>query len=289
MSEPSDVESSDSDSSQSGPREPRYAPQEYTGIFLDFYTFLTTLHYNAEYLKIPPPEGWTFTSEFYSELGTNLGKSDLVLEVLRYLPYFDNKCQQHVHYKCSLIDFTTYPPDHLEDVLYRDEEFLWDLEEDDANIAEVICFATGGESGGRRLFLNVRDGSIIEDRVAYGTREPVEVKKFFDNLKEAYRNLKLIPCPGRTPEEGDQIEEADPGTQITQAQVLNQERNWGTKLDIQYIRQLYRQYGWPDNFQKDIVTTVINELMKLAQQKGRYEWEKNTLGPWWYRDLINLK
>ncbi|KAM5475907.1 hypothetical protein MauCBS54593_000589 [Microsporum audouinii] len=44
--------------SESELSEPPYTPDELVEIFLDFYTFLTTLHYDIADLKTPPPGGW---------------------------------------------------------------------------------------------------------------------------------------------------------------------------------------------------------------------------------------
>lgn len=260
-----------------------YWPQELGAIVLDFYRFLTTLHYNPKNLKVPPPEGWSFSPEFHSELG----KSDLVIQTLRHLPYFaidDEERSAHVHYKCWLIDFTAYPPDRLEKLRYRDDQGFQTCDgENDADPADVVCIADGGESFGRQLFLNVRDGSITEDMVRADTLDPVDVQDFFDNLKKAYRSLQLIPCPGRITIEAGENEDADQdGEHVTQDEVLAQTTGWWeTDLDIRYIRQLYRQYGWPDNFQRKAATQAVEELMKVVLERRDCEWETNWLGPIW--------
>lgn len=38
-------------------RDPPYSAKEIVEIFTDFYTFLTTLHYNPGELVTPPPQG----------------------------------------------------------------------------------------------------------------------------------------------------------------------------------------------------------------------------------------
>lgn len=242
-----DTESlSDSESYASSYDTPSYTPQEFQAIFLDFYQFLATLHYDSEFLKIPPPEGWTFTPEFCSKLG----KSDLVIEVLRHLPYFDKKCIAYIHYKSWLLDFTTYSPDLLKDLRYRDDLGFCSCEGSEIDPVDVVCIADGRESMSRQFFFNVKDGGITEDMIRGDTLDTINIEDFFNKLKGAYRSLQLIPCPGRIPIDADRVGEADECLRITQEEVLAQKRDWGTDLDIQYIRQLYRQYGWPDNFQK---------------------------------------
>jgi hypothetical protein len=77
---------------------PAYTAEELAATFLDFYIFLTTLHYDAADLKIPPPEGWpNLTPEHLASY-----KSSFAIEVLRRLPYFDSEAT--IHYKSDLID-----------------------------------------------------------------------------------------------------------------------------------------------------------------------------------------
>jgi hypothetical protein len=55
-SAPTSVGSSRSSSSASN--NTTYTPSELVVIFLEIYTILATLHYDAADLKVPPPEGW---------------------------------------------------------------------------------------------------------------------------------------------------------------------------------------------------------------------------------------
>lgn len=49
-----DTESlSDSESNESSYDTPSYTPQEFQAIFLDFYQFLATLHYNSDFWRFP--------------------------------------------------------------------------------------------------------------------------------------------------------------------------------------------------------------------------------------------
>ncbi|KAH7109175.1 hypothetical protein B0J13DRAFT_591287 [Dactylonectria estremocensis] len=188
----------ESDSSRSS--NPRYTVEELVTIFLNFYTFLTTLHYDAADLKIPPPEGWP----------------SLTPEVTRHLPYFDEN------------------------------------------------------SKARQLSLNVIDSEITECMIRADQLDAVDVKSYFNTLKKAYRSLKLIPCPGRITIEAWNIE--DQAGEITEEQICAQTDNWKTDLYIQYLRQIYRQLGWPDAFRKDEATEVVNKLMdSIIEQHGDWE------------------
>ncbi|KAF5688730.1 hypothetical protein FCIRC_1740 [Fusarium circinatum] len=113
-----------SDDGSDDPTNPRYIPEELGALFVDFYSFLTTLHYDQSDLKIPPPTGWPYiTPESCGHY-----KSDYAIQVLRHLPYFDS----------------TY------------------------------C-------------------EIFEDFYAGDMLDTVPIETFFDNLKEQYETLKLIP------------------------------------------------------------------------------------------------
>jgi hypothetical protein len=82
-----------------------YSPAEITAILLDFYLFLTTLHYDAQYLKLPPAEGWPGMEPLLKSLGS----SDMVGQVMKRIPYFDNDCKAFIHYKSRLVDYPTLP------------------------------------------------------------------------------------------------------------------------------------------------------------------------------------
>jgi len=249
---------SDDDSDYSSEAaEPRLTPQELGALFVDFYTFLTTLHFNKSHLKIPPPTGWAhITSESYDHF-----KSDYAIEVIRHLPCFSNECLDHIHYKSRPLDLTACT---LEDLKYHkdndpDQEY-WSTE-DQQDPSDVICFSQGFESYGRTFWLLVNDCEIIEDMLRADMISSVPVEEFFEKLKEEYRTLKLIPSKGRITIEAERVPEHE--GRITKEDVDAQTERWGTDLDIQYVRQIYRDYGWPDAFDVEGATKVVDEWMEL--------------------------
>ncbi|KAL5588110.1 hypothetical protein FOVSG1_013246 [Fusarium oxysporum f. sp. vasinfectum] len=137
---------------------------------------------------------------------------------------------------------------------------------------DVLPLATGREAWGKYIWLNVRDGEItVEERLMHDLLQ-IDLKVFFDGLKQDYVTLKLIPCRGRITIEADKIKERPGGEIITEEEVIAQEEAWGTALDIQYIRQLYRGFGWPLAFRRDEAFDAVDQLMdKLAEHRG--EWE----------------
>ncbi|KAK2831947.1 hypothetical protein FQN49_007007 [Arthroderma sp. PD_2] len=239
---------------------PPYTPRELAAIFLDFYTFLTTLHYNAANLKIAPPEGWpNITPEFCGGL-----KSDFAVDVLRHLPYLMNDdFGAQFHYKSELIDYTTYSPEEFHEADDWVQElgcFYSEHEENEDGIVDsihIIWIATGRESFGRQFFLDVKHGTITEYMLRADMLDPVDVRTFFDRLKEDYQTLRLIPCLGRITIESDRVEERS--SDISKEEVLAQTEDQSDS-DIQYIRQIYRQHGWPDAFQAAEAMNAVDEF-----------------------------
>lgn len=264
---PSSTESSaGSDSSTSST--PPYTPDELAAIFLDFYIFLTTLHYDAAGLKTPLPEGWPgLTPEDCAGF-----KSDNAIEVLRRLPYFDSSQKAAIHYKSRLIDYTSLGREHFETGDWHEESIEFWSTDGEVDPIHVFFIAWGCESYGRGLLLNVKHGEIIEDMVRADQLDPCDVKSYFDDLREDYRSLKLIPCLGRITIEARDVDERAESDRISEEQVRAQTESWGTDLDVQYIRQLYRQHGWPDAFRKDDAKKAIDALSdSIEEQRGAWE------------------
>lgn len=62
---------------------------------------------------------------------------------------------------------------------------------------------------------------------------------------------------------------------ISEHEVRAQTEEWypGTNLDWQFVRQIYRQYGWPDNFRRDDAVNFLETLMEQDLDR-RLEWER---------------
>ncbi|KAH7019561.1 hypothetical protein EDB80DRAFT_701117, partial [Ilyonectria destructans] len=248
---------------------PRCDPEKIRAAFIDFYTFLTTLHYNEADLKIPPPGGWPcLTPELCADY-----KPDETIQVLRNLPYFDRQSPLDFHYRSRLLDYTTFTRQDFEEAteIYEYDEEYWGFE-GQIDPGHVFCIAEGSGYAGRHLFLNARDGEIIQDTIGVNTESyPVEI--YFETLKEQYRSLELIPCPGRVTLEAFNVVKRDG---VSLEEVCDQTEYWGTDVDIQYVRQLYHQHGWPNAFRKDEATKAVNDLMSAVRSNegGYREWEK---------------
>jgi hypothetical protein len=236
---------------------PVYSASEIAAVVLDFLTFLTTLHRDPDDLVLPPPGGWpSYTPEKCAGF-----KSDLAVEVLRNLPYLRNRTSDYedslgqIHYKSHLLDYSTF-----DSARFADQEFLWSGGKEPVP-DDVFVIANGHESGGRTLFLDVREGRVFEEEIRCGSLEQ-DLKEYFEDLTEKYRSLRLIPCPGREMIEAGADAEGS-GEALSEEEVLRQDDPfWGYgDLDVPYARQLYRAFGWPNSFRRDEAFRNIKELI----------------------------
>jgi hypothetical protein len=253
--------------------EPPYSVKQLADIFLEFYKFLATLHYDPSDLKVPPPEGWPMESLPAMVMRK---KSPRAIEVMRHLPYFkQNDNSTHVHYKSKLYDYTDAKEhdnirSHDKLILEINDE-LESFDGEKVDPSDLLVIAWGYESGGHYFLLDTLRGEMTVDVVRCNLLSPDDVKDFFDGLKEEYRSLKLIPCPRKETQLADCVAERE--ERIEQSEVLAQEEEWGTDLDWQFVRQIYRKHGWPDAFRRDEAIQAVEELMAL-QGEERRDWEE---------------
>jgi len=126
--------------------------------------------------------------------------------------------------------------------------------------SDVVCIAVGHESFSRELWLNVKDCDIFEDFHAGDMLNAVSVEVFFENMKEQYKTLKLIPGRRRITIEAEKVPEHD--GRITEKEVTGQTEEWGTDLNIQYARQIYRDHGWPGSFDLETASEAIDKWLE---------------------------
>ncbi|KFY30595.1 hypothetical protein V493_01810 [Pseudogymnoascus sp. VKM F-4281 (FW-2241)] len=263
---PSSTPAADADTDSDQDFKSPYTPSELAAIILDFYTFLTTLHFPASGLKLPPHGGWPNITQTSSPYFSS--KSPLAIEVLRQLAYFDKSTDAPVHYKSRLIDHPSLLLETDEDLFYSPIDFD-SAEGYSVDPRDVVCLARGHESGGVQLFLDVRRGEMTEDEVRCDTKDAVDVVVFFERFKEKYRSMKLIACADYEiiviEEREDRVVEAEEaeedGEEVSTEVMLSQEEEWYTATDVRWVRGLYRRLGWPDSFQSLEAERVINEAM----------------------------
>lgn len=189
------------------------------------------------------------------------------------MPYFkENERSTHVHYKSKLIDYTD--PEQHHHAKFYDEILPNTLNEPlggdkPLDYSRLLTVAGGYESGGTTLILAVFHGEITEDIVRCSTCGPEDARNFFEDLKEKFRSLQLIPCPGR---EIGGLRAPELDREIAEDEIRAQTEEWGTDLDWQFVRQVYRHYGWPNDFLRQEAFKYIDEFMS-RNVNLRGEWE----------------
>lgn len=264
-------------SSSSRDDSPRYTPEQVAAAFLDFYQFLAKLHFDPADLRVAPPGGWpNITREACAGW-----KSDEVIEVLRRLPYFSTGTPKpQVHYKSFLVDYSSmeHSGDFSELNFAQENVEFWD-DEAVVDHSYIVAIAQGRESYGRWLFLDVVGGFMHEDLNRADMLPPEDIKDWFQRTEEAYRSLHIIPCVGRITIEADHVpERAAVLGPVTVEEVCAQTGDWKTDLDIHYLRQLYRQHGWPDAFRREDARRAVDDLMRVMGEKR---------GAWWETDCFH--
>ncbi|KYK58866.1 hypothetical protein DCS_05884 [Drechmeria coniospora] len=245
-----------------------YTPRQLADSFLSFYQFLTTLHLDATDLKIPPNDGWPSLS---LDAWAGWTKSTDAFELLRFLLYFQSSTT--IHYKSRLIDYTTISLERIKkETAQRECDFEFWSNDGIVNSKHFVYISWCRESGGRELLVNVKDGEISEDIMETNTLPPRDVNEYLEELKESYRSLWLIPCTGRVTIEAEDVKER--AGRISKDDIIGQPEFWGTDLDIQYIRQIYRDYEWPDSFRRESAENAVGELMETIADKRYSEWEE---------------
>ena len=256
-------------------RQPKYTAAELSSHFLSFYQFLTTLHYTPTDLKVPPPTGWPQLSSPTHLASWNLHKSPFVLQVLAHLPYFaprtgsDANNNPGIHYKSALIDYTSFTSAYFARPDGREAAVnLVNAAGDPVDSMDGFCIAWGRESGGRTLWLNVVDGEIIEESLRCETVGAFDVVEYFDRMRTAYRELKLIPGKGMITMEVWDVDERR--ERIAVEEVLRQTNEGATDLDWQFVRQVYRDCGWPDALRGEEAAVRVEELLREVWGEERY-------------------
>lgn len=91
---------------------PRLTRDQLVTIISDFYIFITKLHIPSSALKFPPEDGWP---NITLETTKNCGKSPIVIDLIKHLPYIDDTMafeeMYDIHYKSDVVDYSIYTPE----------------------------------------------------------------------------------------------------------------------------------------------------------------------------------
>jgi len=89
--------------------------------------------------------------------------------------------------------------------------------------------------------------------------------------------LKLIPGGSRITIEAEKVPEREGKERITLDEVNSQTQKWRTDLDVQYVRQIYRDHGWPQSFNQAAASRAIDNWLEPAGA----DWMEGSRGFGW--------
>jgi len=265
-----------------------YTVEEIVALFADFYQFLAKLQFNPDDLKFPPTEGWPSLAP--AHVGT--WKEDFALEVMRHLPYFYRGGNTQADYKQRFKDYSVWSPDHFAEPEWWEQHM--DYEHDGSPFHPRMAFivAQGHESGGQQWVLDAEHGEMWVESMRCDTQGPFDLREFFETFKDKTRRLQIFSLRGQevidVSEVIDAAEVEERAERISEAEVMAQnveelrdfERVFGnTPLDLQYLRQIYRDHGWPDAFRRTECEAYVRDFMvRFEEQTGREPWDADHLG-----------
>lgn len=251
--------------------EPVYTTQELVDIILDFYKFLTTLHYDPARLKTAPTEGW---QNLTPEIISDLNKSEYVIDLIRHIPYFEQVGPSiGFLYKSQLCDIPEYTKEDFKEEKWWAEDFEFLSTRGDEDQRHFIGLAEGRESGGRRVWLNAKDGEILDVDIRGDPDDPVDIQLYFNRLKEKYRQAEIFPGPPGTITQHEDFEENPDEEMITEEQFLEQGPDVDREMNLQFAWRLYRSFGWPGAFRREECWKEVRRLQDIMNEMEEDIWE----------------
>lgn len=144
-------------------------------------------------------------------------------------------------------------------------DYLYDYNKDlEADSKHILQIAAGWESGGNELFLSTRTGEMVTPLTGYGNNAD-DVREYVDRTKRHFETLQMIPYS-----EGFNNLAAglvDIHEHITEEEILNAEGDWETDLAKRYLRQVYREHGWPKEFRREEAFSVVDGLLEKLKER----------------------
>ncbi|KAK4442666.1 hypothetical protein QBC34DRAFT_387098 [Podospora aff. communis PSN243] len=268
---------------------PRYTPSQLVSLFESFYRFLTTLHY-ASSPSTAPRAGQRSLLDMLALDPHDIKLNKFSTRVFHRLPCFPKGGSVQFDYGCMLIDTTHAEMGFAEKLAEKLLDALGELAniapkwDNDKRCAWVIPISYPYLGDGEMHLLDTLRGEMICFPGESGDSETWEkvkfydVAEFFDMKKEQYRTLARIPCRGHPTMQVGQVPEREGKERITDEEVMAQEEEeWGTDVDVQFVRQVYRDHGWPDKFRREECFAYIDDFVSRMEEEGRresWEWDK---------------
>ncbi|KAK1230858.1 hypothetical protein PQX77_006043 [Marasmius sp. AFHP31] len=245
-----------------------YTRDELVDIITNFYQFLTTFYIPESALKYPPEGGWP---NITTDATAGFGKSPLVVDLLRHLPYIeeDGRANLHnIHYKCNVLDYSTRTAQDFASgrIKNGEIEMSWD-----GPVSEnVVVLAEGYESGGRNILLDVETGEITVEEIRCQRDCQMDLKEYFEGLRRTYERLEIVPVPGNEPFEGLGGLGDEDSEELKNPLEMNRNGEDDSILDdydAKWIRKIYRDYGWPGpQYRKAEALAAVGEFTSIRDQ-----------------------
>ncbi|KAJ9156782.1 hypothetical protein NKR19_g4209 [Coniochaeta hoffmannii] len=215
----------------------------------DFYLFLTRLPcLSPSDIKSAPPPGWPELTDSF--LGA-LGKTPVVNDLIRHLPYISSDGESNVQIAPETSVIRWDGPD-----------VRWSVEKGAVqgtlspfgagDVPAHVCVLTEAGRYGSWLMLDTEAGTITDyiqfekpERQTPGVDSPdhwrayrtLPLAEFFEEWKDKYRRLEWVVVP----------EDEDDGVR------------YRFDAETDDVREIYRQYGWPDAFRRDDCREALKE------------------------------
>ncbi|GKT46630.1 uncharacterized protein ColSpa_06811 [Colletotrichum spaethianum] len=248
-------------------KKPAREPPEVFGYDRDALVLLVKRHYELlvdmghlrpEALQAPPETGWP-DAELNVDALRTLGRSEAVIDLLRHLPYpragppgSDEATQDAmVYYETMVLSYlrNKWQPETASDPNWHKLPFaMLGLAPFDKPVPSHMISLTHEESEvGVIWLIDTERGCIYpqgDDNYLYDdapaetegdkpwlNAKALSFQTFFDKMLKEISSLKLVPAPAA----------GNIGAAICAAK----------DPDAKAMKQLYREYGWPDAFRKD--------------------------------------
>ncbi|KAK5655736.1 hypothetical protein OQA88_5273 [Cercophora sp. LCS_1] len=136
-------------------------------------------------------------------------------------------------------------------------------EEGSTVLEDIIWIVMGYESGRTHVFLDTRTCLVKEYVIRMNGDKLCDVKTWIEGIIEEHRSLKVIPYPEKVSILCGETPERD--REITIQELEGQVAGWGTDLDEQFLRQVYRGFVWPDAFRREECWDFVRDWTWKAQ------------------------
>ncbi|KAM3530514.1 hypothetical protein NHJ13051_001347 [Beauveria bassiana] len=198
-------------------------------------------------------------------------RGDYALQVLRHLPYLGGGPPQHLHYQCEVVDYTAvYRAWFVEQHMDGDTDEWWStLSQVPAAWMLPLALGVGREASS--FYLNVVDAEVCEVVSGLGYDGPKPLDAWVDEMKQLFACLRLIPCDGKLMLVCGEVEDTE--ERIGEDEFRAEEGYFPTDLDVRFIRQVYREYGWPERFRyKEAMAYLLPVVEDIAKDNDDWWW-----------------